>query len=242
MVEDSHSAVAVAPANFRGKFRVSPRLYWIMPTQTPTAAVPKFWETACQALCQADPVLAKIIERHAGARLVPRGDPFSTLARAIVGQQISVKAAASVWDRIQSEIGPIKPKKIARLRSSAFSGLGLSARKIEYLMDLAFHFDREPDLADQLALADDEAIIERLTQIRGIGRWTAEMALIFAFMRPNVLPVADLGLMKAISLHYRKGSPIDAKTAQRIAQPWQPWRSVATWYLWRSLDPEPVEY
>lgn len=213
-----------------------------MPTQTPTPTVPQYWETACNALCQADPVLANIIERHAGAKLVPRGDPFFTLARAIVGQQISVKAAASVWNRVQSEIGPIVPKKIARLPSSAFSGLGLSARKIEYLMDLALHFDREPDLATQLAASEDEVVIERLTQIRGIGRWTAEMALIFAFMRPNVLPVADLGLMKAISLHYRKGKAVDAKAAQRIAKPWHPWRSVATWYLWRSLDPEPVEY
>ena len=213
-----------------------------MAAQSPTSLVPQYWDTACNALRQADPVLAQIIERHAGARLVPRGDPFFTLARAIVGQQISVKAAASVWERVQGEVGPIVPKKIARLPSSAFTGLGLSARKIEYLMDLAFHFDREPDLADQLAIADDETIIERLTQIRGIGRWTAEMALIFAFMRPDVLPVADLGLMKAISLHYRKGKPVDAKAAQRIAKPWQPWRSVATWYLWRSLDPEPVEY
>lgn len=213
-----------------------------MAAQSPTSMAPKYWDTACSALRQADPVLAQIIERHAGARLVPRGDPFFTLARAIVGQQISVKAAASVWERVQGEVGPIVPKKIARLPSSAFSGLGLSARKIEYLMDLAFHFDREPDLADQLAIADDETIIERLTQIRGIGRWTAEMSLIFAFMRPDVLPVADLGLMKAISLHYRKGKPVDAKAAQRIAKPWQPWRSVATWYLWRSLDPEPVEY
>ncbi len=213
-----------------------------MAAQSPTHTVPEYWETACNALCRADPVLAQIIKRHAGARLVPRGDPFFTLARAIVGQQISVKAAASVWDRVQAEIGPIVPKKIARLPSSAFTGLGLSARKIEYLMDLALHFDREPDLAEQLAISDDEAIIDRLTQIRGIGRWTAEMALIFAFMRPDVLPLADLGLMKAISLHYRKGKDVDAKAAQRIAKPWQPWRSVATWYLWRSLDPEPVEY
>lgn len=213
-----------------------------MPAQIPTPSVPEYWEAACNDLSRADLVLAAIIERHAGARLVPRGDPFFSLARAIVGQQISVKAAASVWDRVVSKVGPIVPKEMARLPRSAFSGIGLSARKIEYLMDLAFHFDREPDLADQLAAADDEAIIERLTQIRGIGRWTAEMALIFSFMRPDVLPLADLGLMKAISLHYRKGKPIDAKAAQRIAKPWQPWRSVATWYLWRSLDPEPVEY
>lgn len=213
-----------------------------MPRQTPTSKPPDFWPVACKALCQADPTLASIIARHQNAYLVPRGDPFFTLARAIVGQQISVKAAASVWGRVESEIGPITPKKIARLRSSAFSGLGLSARKIEYLMDLAFHFDREPDLAERLLASDDETIIARLTEIRGIGRWTAEMALIFAFMRPDVLPVADLGLMKAISIHYRKGKPIDAKVAQRIATPWAPWRSVATWYLWRSLDPEPVEY
>jgi DNA-3-methyladenine glycosylase II len=187
-------------------------------------------------------VLKGIIERHQDAWLVPRGDPFFTLARAIVGQQISVKAAASVWDRVYARIAPFSPVTLANLPADALSGLGLSARKIEYLLDLGTHFAKQPELSEQLFTASDETIIERLTQIRGIGRWTAEMALIFAFMRPDVLPVADLGLMKAISLHYRKGKPVNAQAAQRIATPWRPWRSVATWYLWRSLDPEPVEY
>lgn len=186
--------------------------------------------------------MARIIERHPKARLVPRGDPFTTLSRAIVGQQISVKAAASVWGRVQSAFTAFEPAHLVKAPEENWQGLGLSARKIEYLQDLAQHFHASPGLADELAVMDDEAVIKRLTEIRGIGRWTAEMALIFAFMRPDVLPLADLGLMKAISLHYRKGEPVSTAQAKEIAARWQPWRSVATWYLWRSLDPEPVDY
>lgn len=170
-----------------------------------------------------------------------RGDPFFTLARAIVGQQISVKAAASVWQRVSTAVGQITPSCILK-NAEGLNGVGLSARKIEYLLDLSMQFEREPELSAHLHLLDDEAAISRLTEIRGIGRWTAEMALIFSLARPNVLPVADLGLLKAISLHYRDGKAVDAKIARRIAKPWMPWQSAATWLLWRSLDPEPVEY
>lgn len=203
---------------------------------------PAYWSKACAQLCAADPVLERIIKQHGKARLVPRGDPFTTLSRAIVGQQISVKAAASVWDRVQAAFTPFKPVQLLDADDDHWQGLGLSARKIEYMRDLARHFHASPSLAQDLAAMADEEVIARLTEIRGIGRWTAEMALIFAFMRPDVLPLADLGLMKAISLHYRKGREINAAQAAKLAVRWQPWRSVATWYLWRSLDPEPVDY
>lgn len=203
---------------------------------------PRYWPKACKALAQADPVMAAIIEQHRAARLVSRGDVFTTLARAIVGQQISVKAAASVWSRVQAAIDPLTPAEIALRNVNDFQGLGLSNRKVEYLRDLARHFHERPDFALSLQSMDDESAISALTEIRGIGRWTAEMALIFAFMRPNVLPLADLGLMRAISIHYKKGRDVSQQMAEKIAAPWQPWRSVATWYLWRSLDPLPVDY
>jgi DNA-3-methyladenine glycosylase II len=186
--------------------------------------------------------MARIIAQHPTAKLMSRGDAFTTLARAIVGQQISVKAAQSVWERVQSALAPPDPSCWAAVPDAQWQGLGLSARKIEYLQGLAQHFHASPGLAEELASMADEQVIDQLTAIRGIGRWTAEMALIFAFMRPDVLPLADLGLMKAISIHYRKGRDISAAQAQALSQRWQPWRSVATWYLWRSLDPEPVDY
>ena len=213
-----------------------------MRRSSPAPLTPSYWATACQALAQADPILGRIISEHQSSALVLRGDLLTTCARAIVGQQISVKAAANVWSRVIARFGDINAETLSRASPSDFEGLSLSGRKINYLRDLADHFARSSTLADDLTRLDDESVIARLTEIRGVGRWTAEMALIFALGRPDVLPLADLGLMKAICLHYRRGRPITPLAAQRLAKRWQPWRSVATWYLWRSLDPEPVEY
>lgn len=203
---------------------------------------PPYWKKACNALSRADPVMGGLISAHRGTWLSPRGDAFQTLSRAIVGQQISVKAAASIWGRVSTALHPYGVQTVRDRGAQGLCGLGLSSRKVDYLLDLARHFHETPTLANELTLMDDAAVIGRLVQIRGIGSWTAEMFLIFNLMRPDVFPVKDLGLIKAISLHYRKGRPVSAATALRIARPWAPWRSVATWYLWRSLDPLPVEY
>jgi DNA-3-methyladenine glycosylase II len=210
---------------------------------------PRYWPRARQALAAADPVLARIIRRHPGVALASRGDPFSTLARSIVGQQISVKAADAVWSRLAASCPQMTPAAVLRRRATTLRGCGLSERKVEYLRDLAAHFADGRVDPQEFAAMDDEAIIERLTDIRGIGRWTAEMFLIFNLMRPNVLPLDDLGLLKAVSLHYLDGAPTRELLAgegrqrvQALAAPWRPWSSVATWYLWRSLDPVPVEY
>jgi DNA-3-methyladenine glycosylase II len=210
---------------------------------------PHYWPRARRALAAADPVMARIIRRHPRVALASRGDPFSTLARSIVGQQISVKAADAVWSRLAASCPQMTPAAVLRRRPTTLRGCGLSERKVEYLRDLAAHFaDGRVDAAAFGAL-DDEAIIERLTDIRGIGRWTAEMFLIFNLLRPNVLPLDDLGLLKAVSLHYLDGVPTrellgkeGRRRVQALAAAWQPWSSVATWYLWRSLDPVPVEY
>jgi len=210
---------------------------------------PHYWPRARRALAAADPVLARIIRRHPRVALVSRGDPFSTLARSIVGQQISVKAADAVWSRLLTACPQLSPAVVLRRRATTLRSCGLSERKAEYLRDLAAHFaDGRVDAASFAAMSD-EAIIERLTDIRGIGRWTAEMFLIFNLLRPNVLPLDDLGLLKAVSLHYLDGVPTrdllrrqGREQVRRLAAAWTPWSSVATWYLWRSLDPVPVEY
>jgi DNA-3-methyladenine glycosylase II len=210
---------------------------------------PVYWLRARRALAAADPVLAKIIRQHPRVALVSRGDPFSTLARSIVGQQISVKAADAVWARVFAACPQMAPAVVLRRRASTLRGCGLSERKVEYLRDLAAHFADGRVDPQAFASMDDEAIIEQLTDIRGIGRWSAEMFLIFNLMRPNVLPLDDLGLLKAVSMHYLQGVPTRELLArggrervQALAAAWVPWASVATWYLWRSLDPVPVEY
>lgn len=174
--------------------------------------------------------------------LKSRGDAFSTLARSIVGQQISVKAAESVWQRILKAIPNITPHTIHGTEDSTLRACGLSLRKISYLRDLSCHFREGMLDISTWAAIDDETLIAQLVQIKGIGRWTAEMFLIFHMLRPNVLPLDDIGLQRAISQHYFDNQSVDKKTIRKLAERWQPWRSVATWYLWRSLDPLPVEY
>jgi DNA-3-methyladenine glycosylase II len=215
---------------------------------------PDYWLRARRALAQSDDRLARIISAHPRVWLTTRGDPFVTLARSITGQQISVKAAEAVWGRVHgtcSERGkvPMTPRSVLRRRATTLRACGLSDRKVEYLRDLAAHFvDGRVDPQRFVAM-DDEEVIRALTDIRGIGRWTAEMFLIFNLLRPNVLPLDDLGLVKAISLHYFDNEPVAGllrgdgrRRVSQLAERWAPWRSVATWYLWRSLDPVPVEY
>ena len=213
---------------------------------TDTATAPVFWDEACRHLKRRDRVLKRLIPQFGEARLTGRGDAFTTLARSVVGQQISVKAAQSVWERFAALAGggvpPVDPQRVLRLAPQDMRTAGLSARKAEYLLDLARHFDEGRVHAMQWASMDDEAIIRELVAIRGIGRWTAEMFLIFHLMRPDVLPLDDLGLIKGISLNYFSGEPVSRAEAREVAEAWAPYRSVATWYLWRSLDPVPVDY
>jgi DNA-3-methyladenine glycosylase II len=209
-------------------------------------AAPSFWDEACRHLGRRDRVLKRLIPQFGETRLTGRGDAFATLARSVVGQQISVKAAQSVWERFAALAGAgepaVDPQRVLRLSTQDMRAAGLSVRKAEYLLDLARHFDEGRVHAGQWASMDDEAIIRELVAIRGIGRWTAEMFLIFHLMRPDVLPLDDLGLIKGISLNYFSGEPVSRAEAREVAEAWAPYRSVATWYLWRSLDPVPVDY
>ena len=210
------------------------------------ATRPAYWARAKRALAASDATMARIIDEHPRVRLASRGDAFTTLARSIVGQQISVKAADAVWGRFCTSCGVLTPQGVLRRRATTLRSCGLSERKVEYIRDLCAHFISGRVDPARFVEQDDEAIIAELTDIRGIGRWTAEMFLIFNLLRPNVLPLDDLGLLKAVSLNYLDGEPIVGREGrarvESLAMLWAPWRSVATGYRWRSLDPVPVEY
>ena len=203
---------------------------------------PPYWERAKRELGRSDEVMRAIMRRYPRIYLVSRGDPFQTLVRSIVGQQISVPAAQAVWERISAALNEIIPSAAIEAGPERLLACGLSRRKVEYVLDLAEHFASGRVVAQHWDAMEDEQIIAELVEVRGIGRWTAEMFLIFSLLRPDVLPVDDLGLQRAVSLSYRNGRQVSARALRRISKAWQPWRSVATWYLWRSLDPVLVEY
>lgn len=223
-----------------------------IPSLAPANALvtPPFWDDACKHLSKRDRVMRKLVADFGQARLHSRRDAFTTLARSIVGQQISVKAAQSVWNKLlalmalstddNSVILPVE--RLVQLSPDTIKTAGLSARKVEYLCDLARHFVDGSVHVNQWESMDDEAIIDELVAIRGIGRWTAEMFLIFHLMRANVLPLDDVGLIKGISVNYFSGEPVSRAEAREIADAWAPYRTVGTWYLWRSLDPVPSDY
>ena len=204
---------------------------------------PSYWEEACAELMKQDRILRKLIPKYDDGILGSRGDAFTTLARSIVGQQISVAAAQSVWNRTLETLGnEVTPKRVIDTKHDALRASGLSTRKVEYIRDLADHFHHGRLQTERWPKMDDEELIKELSAIRGIGRWTAEMFLIFNLMRPNVLPLDDIGLIRAISINYFSGEPVTRHEAREVAANWAPWRTVATWYMWRSIDPIPVEY
>ncbi len=186
--------------------------------------------------------MGELVERYAGLGLVSRGDPFATLARSIVGQQISVKAADAVWGRFVAALADVSPQAVLAAGEEGLAGCGLSRRKSEYVRDLAAHFVAGRLDPSAWAALDDEALIGALTDVRGIGRWTAEMFLIFNQLRPDVFPLDDLGLQRAVFERYFAGEKQPRQVLAEFGERWRPWRSVATWHLWRSLDPLPVEY
>lgn len=209
---------------------------------SPDLATPAYWAEACKHLVKKDRVMKRLIPQFGDAALQTRRDAFTTLARSIVGQQSSVKAAQAVWERFAALSRTLSPAHVLKLKVDDMRAAGLSARKIDYLVDLALHFDNGKLHVKDWESMDDEAIIAELVAIRGIGRWTAEMFLMFHLLRPNVLPLDDVGLINGISLNYFSGEPVSRSEAREVAEAWAPWRSVATWYMWRSLEPLPVAY
>lgn len=197
---------------------------------------PAYWPRAIEALSTADPVLARVIATSRSQGLRRRKDPFLMLARAIIGQQISTKAADSIWLRLAEGLGGISPGTILAAGDAGLRALGLTRQKASYFVVLAEAArDGRLDAARLRRLAD-EKVIEELIALKGIGRWTAEMFLMFHLQRPDVLPLGDLGLRRAIGLCYAEGGEVALDDMRTLAETWRPWRSVATWYLWRSMD------
>jgi DNA-3-methyladenine glycosylase II len=199
--------------------------------------VPPYWTEAKAELMRRDRIMNKLIPQFGDMHLRGHPDPFTTLARSIVGQQVTVKAAELAWGKLRELCPKMLPAQVIKAGAEELSACGLSKRKTEYILDLADHFKARRVHADLWSQMDDEAVIAELVRIRGITRWTAEMFLIFNLLRPNVLPLDDAGLIQGISQNYFSGEPVSRSDAREVAANWEPWRTVATWYLWRSLDP-----
>ena len=211
-------------------------------TASADTAAPDYWTAACDHLMKKDRVMRRLVQKFIGASIETRGEPFVTLARSVVGQQISVKAAQSVWDRFSALMKTVNPRAVSKLTVEDMRAAGLSGRKVEYIKDLADYFQTGKVSVKQWDAMEDEAIIAELIAIRGIGRWTAEMFLMFYLRRPDVLPLDDVGLLNGISKLYFSDEPVSRSEVRDLARAWEPYRSVATWYIWRSLDPDPVAY
>jgi DNA-3-methyladenine glycosylase II len=197
---------------------------------------PQYWAEAKAHLAKKDKVLRKLMRAYPDANLRTRGDSFQTLARSITGQQISVKAAQSIWNRFEACAGKVTPANVIALEDAALRACGYSGSKAAYIKDLARHFHNGELRPRRWTRMDDEKVIEDLVRVKGIGRWSAQMFLLFFMMRPNIFPVGDLGLRRAIERNYNGGEPLTLDEIRAIGEPWQPWSSVATWYMWRSLD------
>lgn len=203
---------------------------------------PEYWSRAKRQLAKTDPVFKRLIAAHPDEHLSSRRQLFQSLAQAIVGQQISVAAAASIWARVRKATGGrINPTRVLALDHDALRGCGLSGRKAEYLAGAAETFRGEYRGLRWYEMEDEE-IIERLVALRGIGPWTANMVLIFTFLRPDVLPLLDIGLVRAVERHWNGGEPMTRSEIEQLGEAWRPYRTVATWYLWRSIDDEAVAY
>jgi DNA-3-methyladenine glycosylase II len=186
--------------------------------------------------------MAELGTQYEGEGLVGQGDAFKTLVRSIVGQQISVHAADSIWARFEACVGRVAPKRVAAKSEEDLRGAGFTRQKARYVRDIAVEFASgrlDPSAWDTV---DDEAVIKELVALRGVGRWTAEMFLIFYLQRPDVLPLGDIGVQRAMGRHYGESETMVPEEIEARAECWRPWRSVATWHLWRSLDPLPVTY
>ena len=202
---------------------------------------PTYWTKAVKHLRLADPILSDIIDENLRPFLSPNGNVGNTLIKSIVGQQISVKAADSVWRQMEGLLGTVVPENIVLYNLQDLRGCGLSMRKSEYILDFSrLWVDSLSDL-DWFSM-DGDGVRSRLLEIRGVGPWTVDMVMIFALGQPDILPLGDIGLIRAIEKTYAGGSNLGVDEILDISTGWSPYRTVATWYLWRVVDPEPVNY
>ena len=204
---------------------------------------PKYWKKAKQILSKKDLVLKKIIKKNRNAYLKTRNDPFFSICRTIIGQQISVKAADSIWTRFRIKCKKkIQPKVIIKVNKRSLRSAGLSHQKVTYLKNIAKSFMNKSFNVSKLNKMNDENAIEYITQLKGLGIWSAQMFLMFNLNRPDIFPTKDIGLLKAISKNYKVKYPPSEKFLKKISKKYFGYRTVFTWYMWRSIDPVDVEY
>jgi DNA-3-methyladenine glycosylase II len=201
-----------------------------------------YWDEALEHLRRVEPAFETLVERFPGERIRSSGSAFQVLANSIVGQQISVKAASAIFGRLTTLLGAWVPEAVSRVSDEQLRTAGLSVRKVEYFRGLAAAFTERTVDPARWAAEPDAQVIKELVALRGIGRWTAEMFLIFFLQRPDVLPLDDLGLLQSAARVFGWEYPFDPQILSKRAEAWRPWRTVGTWYLWRALDPEPVVY
>ena len=202
----------------------------------------KNWLLAINNLKKKDKILKEIINKYKSEKLHSNKNAFLTLAKSITGQQISVKAANSIWLQLEKKIKKIDPANILKTKINEIKKCGFSKQKANYIFNLANFFKKNKNIENKWEKVEDEEVIDDLIKIKGIGRWTAEMFLIFYLLRPNIFPSADIGLLRSISINYDLKYPLKESEIKKFKKKWVPWSTVATWYLWRSLDPIPVKY
>ena len=204
---------------------------------------PKYWNSAVKYLSKKDPVMKKLISQYKDKTLTTRKDIFYSLCKSIIGQQISVQAANSVFKKFEKACnGKINPKKINKLRPVKLKRCGLSRQKVKGIKELAIKFENKSFDPKKIKFMTDEEAIIYLSSLRQIGRWSAEMILLFTLNRPDIWPVQDIGLLRSISNNYKKKYFPPKKFIKFLRKKFTPYCSVATWYLWRSIDDEPIQY
>jgi len=204
---------------------------------------PFYWYKAKKVLSKRDPILRRIINKFNKGYLTSRKDPFFSLCRTIIGQQISTKAADSIWSKFEIKCKKkIVPKTVLKLTSRNLKSVGLSRQKITYLKNIAKSFKNKSFNVRDLKKMDDNLAIDYITKLKGLGIWSAQMFLMFNLNRPDIFPTKDIGLIRAISKNYKTSYPPSEKFLNKISKIHSGYRSVFTWYMWRSIDPADVEY
>ena len=204
---------------------------------------PAYWNKAKRILSKRDPVLRKIMNKFNKGYLTSRKDPFFSLCRTIIGQQISTKAADSIWSRFEIKCNKkIIPNTVLKLTSRSLRNAGLSRQKTNYLKNIAKSFKNKSFNIKNLKKMNDDLAIDYITQLKGLGVWSAQMFLMFNLNRPDIFPTKDIGLIRAISKNYKTSYPPSERFLNKISKMHSGYRSVFTWYMWRSIDPVDVEY
>lgn len=204
-------------------------------------STPEWWGSAKLELANKDVLLKSLIEEFEEPRLSSRGDLFATLIKSIVGQQISVIAASAVWSRLFDLVGEVNPESILAKTHEELRQVGLSNRKVEYIVGIAEAWTEGLGEIDWEQMSDEE-VVQELVKLRGVGRWTVQMLLIFALLRQDVFPIDDIGLIRGMEKLYNSGKALETSELNEISEKWIPYRTMGVWYIWRSIDPEPVEY